>query len=445
MYESNENLEDFKEGDDDSGDEGDTLGSIDSWYEVITPFIGSAENQELTLRKGNRISIQHKDASGYWFGINLATHQVGWIDPAMLRQIAITSDVLQKQLEQALTYSLSKYQGDSMENDASSSNSPADSSSDRPSSKTKNSGSNLTSSTSSGSGFGAKTSYTQPMRSSTRQDPPSLQTETSSSSEDWISPTSSAPKQKGTGLLAAVVSGSAIPLSSGVTNSSGSNPRIAGSHAAAPVNPTLPGTRPIYGTAGRATTPAKINPVDTRQHSDSGESETSIASSASRITAKSVLSTAPSFQPSSYTNYSSIPKSVGSVGISTLNSDPELSSSYSAASSAPVTRPITNRVISSETRSVSPADSRVIAEAKVSEFKPSVPRGGKTRIGDTAVNNPKFKVVIAYAGNASTKELQLIVGDIITITQKHESGYWYGKSSKLEKSGWVDPANVEPI
>eukprot|EP00475_Leptophrys_vorax_P006671 TRINITY_DN14149_c0_g1_i1.p1 TRINITY_DN14149_c0_g1~~TRINITY_DN14149_c0_g1_i1.p1 ORF type:complete len:870 (+),score=229.31 TRINITY_DN14149_c0_g1_i1:2930-5539(+) len=421
---------------DDSGDELDTLGAIDSWFEAASAFNGSEETQEMTLRIGNRVSIQHRDSSGYWFGINLASHQVGWIDPAMLRQITVSSDAQQKQLEQALTYALSRYQ-----NRLEAEDSPE--TSGKPFARTQTAPQSLTSSVSSVS-TSSSSNKGPPLYAAGRQvnkvDAFTPRIDGPKTADDDWSSTSRPIVSAGAGLLAAVIANSSVTSQVPTSTNPSSTRSFTNTQ-------TVPKSSLTSAVANRAP-PRNGSAFESRQHSESAESDASAVApsvaSSSRTASRTPIG--QSAAQSTFSSYSSIPKSVGNVGIASANSESDLSA-YNHVSSAPVSaiRPANNRAMSNDPRHVQTADPRPVAETKVSEFKAPANKVVTKRIGETSGNNPKYKVVTASPGNAATKELQLMVGDIISVTKKDESGYWYGKSSKLEKSGWVDPANLEPI
>jgi hypothetical protein len=50
-----------------------------------------------------------------------------------------------------------------------------------------------------------------------------------------------------------------------------------------------------------------------------------------------------------------------------------------------------------------------------------------------------YRAVESYAGNADTEELAFKTGDLIDISEIHQSGYYYGTNRRTDLSGWCDP------
>jgi hypothetical protein len=97
--------------DEDSGDE---MVDLNLWYKAAMNYRGSSADQEMTIKKGNIVSIQFQDPSGFWFGVNLTTNEFGWVDPGMLSQISISSSMQQLDLEASLKASMQFNRGSTM-------------------------------------------------------------------------------------------------------------------------------------------------------------------------------------------------------------------------------------------------------------------------------------------------------------------------------------------
>jgi hypothetical protein len=75
--------------DDDKQESDDELGTKESFFQCIQAYTGSEDLGEMTLRVGDVVSIQIKDKSGYWFGINQNLNCLGWVDPAILDHMPV--------------------------------------------------------------------------------------------------------------------------------------------------------------------------------------------------------------------------------------------------------------------------------------------------------------------------------------------------------------------
>jgi hypothetical protein len=85
---------------------------------------------------------------------------------------------------------------------------------------------------------------------------------------------------------------------------------------------------------------------------------------------------------------------------------------------------------------------KVLANSAGSSFSKTL---GNTTSGISLMQAQMYKVISVQNGNVQTEEIQLNIGDIINIVEKHESGYWYGENRRNGASGWLDPIHLEPI
>jgi FYVE/RhoGEF/PH domain-containing protein 5/6 len=56
-----------------------------------------------------------------------------------------------------------------------------------------------------------------------------------------------------------------------------------------------------------------------------------------------------------------------------------------------------------------------------------------------------YRAVESFAGNADTEELGFKEGDLIDISEIHESGYYYGTNRRTDLSGWCDPVYLAQV
>lgn len=54
------------------------------FYVAGTDFDGNEQTFELSIGKGDRVTIEEKHKSGFWYGYNHTSQKNGWIDPSML-------------------------------------------------------------------------------------------------------------------------------------------------------------------------------------------------------------------------------------------------------------------------------------------------------------------------------------------------------------------------